>query len=91
MSQNNQKSITHFFKSNEKQPEQKLLQIVAEQKSSSQKSQQSQVPTDGIKINDGPFHPPADYFFPKSKSGDKLRSCQAHWFKKFSWLHYDEK
>lgn len=38
-----------------------------------------------------PFHPQTEYVFPKSRSGDKLRSCQAHWFIKFPWLHYDEK
>ena len=42
-------------------------------------------------IIDKPFHPPNDYIFPKTKSGDRLRSCQAHWFKQFPWLHYDEK
>ena len=45
-----------------------------------------------LKFNeDKPFHPPNDYIFPKTKSGDRLRSCQAHWFKQFPWLHYDEK
>ena len=45
-----------------------------------------------LKINgDKPFHPPNDYIFPKTKSGDRLRSCQAHWFKQFPWLYYDEK
>lgn len=83
MSENNQKSITQFFKSNQRLPE---------QQSSQQKSPNSQEPTHNIKINDDkPFHPPADHVFPKSKSGDKLRSCQAHWFTKFPWLHYDEK
>ena len=45
-----------------------------------------------LKINeDKPFHPPNDYIFPKKKSGDRLRPCQAHWFKQFPWLHYGEK
>lgn len=83
MSENNQKSITQFFKSNQNLPANQLLQ---------QKSAESQEPIDNIKINDDkPFHPLADYVFPKSKSGDKLRSCQANWFTKFPWLHYDEK
>ena len=49
------------------------------------------MPTHNIKINDKPVYPLTDYVFPESKSGDRLRPCQAHWFKKFPWLHYDEK
>ena len=71
------------FKSNQKQ------QNLTEQQSL-QKSE-AQVPTHNIKINDKPFHPPTGYVFPKSKSGDRLRPYQAHWLKKFPWLHYDEK
>ena len=45
-----------------------------------------------LKINeDKPFHPPNDYVFPKMKSENRLRSCQAHWFKQFPWLHFDKK
>ena len=57
MSQNNQKSITQFFKSNQKQ--QNLTPQRPSQKS------EAQVPTHNIKINDKPFHPPADCVFPK--------------------------
>ena len=40
---------------------------------------------------DKPFHPTKDYVFPKSRFGNRDRSCQHHWFKDFSWLHYDER
>lgn len=36
---------------------------------------------------------PFDFNFPKRSFGKKspvLRSFQAHWFKNYSWLHYDE-
>ena len=49
-------------------------------------------PKPTLKINDEkPFHPPHDFNFPKTKSDDCLRSCQANWFKQFPWLHYDKK
>jgi hypothetical protein len=35
------------------------------------------------------FHPPEHFVFPKSTNGKQHRSCQHHWFKKFTWLHYD--
>lgn len=85
---NQQKSITQFFKSNEKRP------YVEKQGTSD--DLQTTPPTkkppkiDDLKITEQ-FHPPTDYIFPKTKCGDKLRSCQAHWFKSFPWLHYDEK
>ena len=37
------------------------------------------------------FHPNDDYIFPKKTVGKKQRSCQSSWFKKFSWLHYDQR
>lgn len=36
-----------------------------------------------------PFHPPTDFKFPKVKVGSRDRSCQANWFQRFPWLHYD--
>ena len=33
------------------------------------------------------YHPPENFAFPKSVAGK--RSCQHHWFKKFTWLHND--
>ena len=81
MSQNNQKSITHFLKSNQKQ--QNFLGHESPQKS------EAQVPTHKIKVNDKPFHPPTAYVFSKSKSGNRLRPCQAYCLKKLVSLHYD--
>ena len=57
MSENNQKSISQFFKSNQKQ------QNLTEQQPS-QKSK-TQMPTHNININDKPFHLPTDYVFPE--------------------------
>lgn len=42
-------------------------------------------------IQDQPFRPPPDYCFPKSKCGDRQRSCQTQWFQQFPWLHYDKR
>ena len=44
-----------------------------------------------VEICDKPFHPPENYTFPKSNIGKRERSCQASWFAKFPWLHYDER
>ena len=38
-----------------------------------------------------PFHPTKDYAFPKSRFGNRDRSCQHQWFKDFPWLNYDER
>ena len=34
--------------------------------------------------------PGPDYPFPMKQFGKKKRSCQASWFKNFSWLHYSK-
>ena len=34
--------------------------------------------------------PGPDYSFPTKQFGKKKRSCQASWFKNFSWLHYSK-
>ncbi len=36
-----------------------------------------------------PFHPDKKFVFPKKKYGSRLRSCQAHWFEDYPFLHYD--
>ena len=46
--------------------------------------------TDVLKEGE-PFHPPKAYVFPKTRIGDRDRSCQQHWFNDFPWLHYDER
>ena len=35
------------------------------------------------------YHPSKNFAFPKSVVGKQQRSCQHHWLKKFTWLHYD--
>ena len=35
------------------------------------------------------YHPSCDFQFPSKKIGEKGRSCQYSWFKKWPWLHYD--
>ena len=35
------------------------------------------------------YHPPENLAFPKSVVQKQQRSCQHHWFKKFTWFHYD--
>ena len=35
------------------------------------------------------YHAPENFAFPKSVVGKQQRSCQHHWFKNFTWLHYD--
>ena len=81
MSQN-QKSITEFLTADSSKKHRNVVGPQAPQTKVSY----------NLKINeDKPFHPPTDYVFLKTKIGDKQRSCQAHWFKQFPWLHYDEK
>lgn len=36
-----------------------------------------------------PFRPHKSFVFPKTKIGERNRSCQHQWFEKFPWLHYD--
>ena len=36
-----------------------------------------------------PFHPASSFQFPKKKCGNRERPCQANWFQKSLWLHYD--
>ena len=36
-----------------------------------------------------PYHPSSSFNFPKAKCGKQDRSCQASWFSKYPWLHYD--
>lgn len=93
-SKSQQKSITQFFKTNQKQynceKQQTSTATSHTTRPTTHTTQPTTAQTDGIKITEL-FHPPADYIFPKTKSGDKLRSCQPQWFEKFPWLHYDEK
>jgi len=37
------------------------------------------------------FRPPANFNFPKTKIGQRERSCHYHWFQKYEWLHYEER
>ena len=40
-----------------------------------------------------PTHPPRHFIFPKRDFGQKKvvkRSCQASWFSKWPWLHYQQ-
>ena len=36
-----------------------------------------------------PHRPSKSFIFPKTKVGERSRSCQHIWFEKFPWLHYD--
>ena len=46
---------------------------------------------EAVKIEyDKSFHPSDDFCFPKRKFGKRQRPCQAHWFRQFEWLRYDE-
>ena len=35
------------------------------------------------------YYPSENFALPKSVVGKQQRSCQHHWFKEFTWLHYD--
>ena len=83
-----QSSITKFLKTTSGLSE-KLRNDVEQPEVTSQTSTSTTFSL-GI-TEEKPFHPQTEYVFPKSRSGDKLQSCQAHWFIKFPWLHYDEK
>jgi len=87
-----QSCITTFLKKNSENSSDNSAKTSQE---SSQEENNTRTPvTAALQVNDDkPFHPPPDYSFPKTKSGSgsKLRSCQAHWFQKYPWLHYDEK
>ena len=37
------------------------------------------------------FRPPKNFNFPKRKIGQREHSCHYHWFKKYKWLHYEER
>ena len=38
-----------------------------------------------------PYHPSSSFNFPKTTFGKQVRSCQASWFIKYPWPHYDER
>ena len=40
-------------------------------------------------LDSQPFYPVSTFQFPKKKCGNRERPCQANWFQKFPWLHYD--
>ena len=40
---------------------------------------------------EAPYHPSSSFNFPKTTFGKQDRSCQASWFIKYPWLHYDER
>ena len=40
---------------------------------------------------EAPYHPSSLFNFPKTTFGKQDRSCQASWFIKYPWLHYDER
>ena len=40
---------------------------------------------------EAPYHPSSSFNFPKTTFGKQDRSCQASWFIKYHWLHYDER
>ena len=44
-----------------------------------------------VTLDSQPFHPASSFQFPKKKCGNRERQCQANWFQKFAWLHYDTK
>ena len=44
-----------------------------------------------VTLDSQPFHPASSFQFPKKKCGNWERPCQANWFQKFAWLHYDTK
>ena len=43
---------------------------------------------DDVKL---PYHPLSTFVFPKTACAEKYHSCQASWYAKFPWLHYDER
>ena len=36
-----------------------------------------------------PYRPSKSFAFPKTKVGERNRSCQHIWFEQFPWLRYD--
>ena len=46
---------------------------------------------DSCLLTEKPYQPCDSFSFPKTSFGNQQRSCQAHWFKEFSWLDYDER
>ena len=59
--------------------------------SPSQSLSEAATPLDNSSIKELPYRPPKAFIFPKTKVGDRSRSCQHQWFEKFAWLHYDTK
>ena len=39
--------------------------------------------------NSRSFHPASSFQFPKKKCCNRERPCEANWFQKFPWPHYD--
>ena len=87
------KKLTDFFVSSSK--EKTTLLEENEQGASNSRNESNSADDIGshnVATNDSiekPFHLPITFSFPKTKFGKKNRSCQASWFVKFPWLHYD--
>ena len=53
-----------------------------------QQEQKQEQENNEIVIAEEYYHP-ENFAFPKSVVGKQQRSCQHHWFTKFTWLHYN--
>ena len=85
------KKLTDFFLSNKEKPTLTKEQETSESAPaniSNDNSSQNFSFSDDIET---PYHPPSTFSFPKTTFGKKDLSCQASWFVKFPWLHYDER
>ena len=77
------KSIKSFFKTTEKEHIEGLL--ADEEKYNLEENQGSASNiVYGSSANEKQFRPNDNYVFPKKTVGNKQRSCQLSWFKKFS-------
>ena len=52
-------------------------------------SQCRQSSSDVPPVRELPYRPSKSFIFPKTKVGERNRSCQHQWFEQFPWMHYD--
>ena len=84
------KSIKSFFETVEKKQTDVSVPPDKEKNEEENQGSASNIVSASSSSDVDHFRPDDSYVFPKKTVGKKQRSCQSSWFKKFSWLHYDQ-
>ena len=82
------RKITDIFKVAQKK-DKSSSDVSSVSTTSTSTAEPEEVPSSSAASTVLPYRPPKSFTFPKTKIGDRSRSCQHQWFDEFPWLHYD--